>query len=156
MRSFLGVPIVLRGVPYGNLYLTEKRGADAFTADDVHLATLLAAQAAVAIENARLYEAARSLVVAARVARGNRQRARRARRISVPFSISLRTGSKTSLAHALVTVLLPSEQETLGSQPSQERVRRADRLSRSEAQLEERPRLGGPAKRAYRLGHRRP
>ena len=28
MRSFLGVPIVLRGVPYGNLYLTEKRGAD--------------------------------------------------------------------------------------------------------------------------------
>jgi signal transduction histidine kinase len=58
MRSFLGVPIVLRGVPYGNLYLTEKRGADSFTADDEHLAGLLAAQAAVAIENARLYEAA--------------------------------------------------------------------------------------------------
>jgi signal transduction histidine kinase len=58
MRSFLGVPIVLRSIPYGNLYLTEKRGVDAFTDDDEHLASLLAAQAAVAIENARLYAAA--------------------------------------------------------------------------------------------------
>src|SRR6476660_455508 len=49
MRSFLGVPIVLRGAPYGNLYLTEKRGADAFSDEDEHLATLLAAQAAVAV-----------------------------------------------------------------------------------------------------------
>ena len=58
MRSFLGVPILLRGVAYGNLYLTEKAGGEAFTEDDEELVTLLAAQAAVAIENARLYEAA--------------------------------------------------------------------------------------------------
>jgi signal transduction histidine kinase len=58
MRSFLGVPIVLRGAVFGNLYLTEKAGAEAFTAEDEGLVTLLAAQAAVAIENARLYEAA--------------------------------------------------------------------------------------------------
>jgi len=57
MRSFLGVPILLRGVAYGNLYLTEKRGADDFTDEDEELVTLLAGQAAVAIENARLYEA---------------------------------------------------------------------------------------------------
>ena len=58
MRTFLGVPIVLRGVAYGNLYLTEKEGGEDFTAEDEELVTLLAAQAAVAIENARLYESA--------------------------------------------------------------------------------------------------
>jgi signal transduction histidine kinase len=56
MRTFLGVPIVLRGVAYGNLYLTEKTGGQDFTAEDEELTQLLAAQAAVAIENARLYE----------------------------------------------------------------------------------------------------
>jgi signal transduction histidine kinase len=58
MRSFLGVPIVLRGVAFGNLYLTEKAGGEDFDETDEELVTLLAAQAAVAIENARLYEAA--------------------------------------------------------------------------------------------------
>src|SRR2546430_1626797 len=56
MHSFLGVPILLRGVAYGNLYLTEKQGGDAFSEEDEELVTLLAAQAAVAVENARLYE----------------------------------------------------------------------------------------------------
>jgi signal transduction histidine kinase len=58
MRSFLGVPVMLRGVAYGNLYLTEKEGGEDFTDEDEELVTLLAAQAAVAIENARLYESA--------------------------------------------------------------------------------------------------
>lgn len=58
MRSFLGVPILLRGVAYGNLYLTEKAGGADFTEEDEELTLLLAAQAAVAVENARLYEAA--------------------------------------------------------------------------------------------------
>jgi signal transduction histidine kinase len=57
MHSFLGVPILLRGVAYGNLYLTEKEGGD-FTEEDEEVVTLLAAQAAVAIENARLYQSA--------------------------------------------------------------------------------------------------
>jgi len=57
MRAFLGVPIMLRGVAFGNLYLTEKEGGD-FTDEDEELVTLLAAQAAVAVENARLYESA--------------------------------------------------------------------------------------------------
>jgi signal transduction histidine kinase len=55
MTTFLGVPIVQRGVAYGNLYLTEKHGGP-FTQEDEELTQLLAAQAAVAIENARLYE----------------------------------------------------------------------------------------------------
>jgi signal transduction histidine kinase len=58
MRTFLGVPISLRGVAYGNLYLTEKADGYDFTEEDQELVELLAAQAAVAIENARLYEAA--------------------------------------------------------------------------------------------------
>ena len=58
MRSFLGVPILLRGVAYGNLYLTEKEGGKAFTESDEELVLMLSSQAAVAIENARLYEAA--------------------------------------------------------------------------------------------------
>jgi signal transduction histidine kinase len=56
MTTFLGVPILLRGVAYGNLYLTEKAGGVEFTAEDEELTQLLGAQAAVAIENARLYE----------------------------------------------------------------------------------------------------
>jgi signal transduction histidine kinase len=58
MRTFLGVPILLRGVVYGNLYLTEKEGGESFTPEDEDVVKLLAAQAAVAIENARLYESA--------------------------------------------------------------------------------------------------
>jgi signal transduction histidine kinase len=57
MKSFLGVPILLRGVAFGNLYLTEKEGGP-FTDEDEEMVTLLAAQAAVAVENARLYESA--------------------------------------------------------------------------------------------------
>src|SRR5262245_1815178 len=58
MHSFLGVPILLRGTVYGNLYLAEKEHGEDFTLEDEELLTLLAGQAAVAIENARLYEAA--------------------------------------------------------------------------------------------------
>jgi signal transduction histidine kinase len=58
MTTFLGVPILLRGVAYGNLYLTEKAGGGSFSEEDEELSQVLAAQAAVAIENARLYESA--------------------------------------------------------------------------------------------------
>jgi signal transduction histidine kinase len=57
MHTFLGVPILLRGVAYGNFYLTEKAGGEDFNEEDQEIVSLLAAQAAVAIENARLYEA---------------------------------------------------------------------------------------------------
>lgn len=55
MRSFLGVPIRWRGESVGNLYLTEKRGAPEFTVEDEEALLTLAAQAGIAIENARLY-----------------------------------------------------------------------------------------------------
>ncbi|YCH08893.1 GAF domain-containing sensor histidine kinase [Arthrobacter sp. alpha11c] len=56
MKSFLGVPIRIRDVVFGNLYLTEKDGGEDFTPEDEDVAVALAAAAAVAIENARLYE----------------------------------------------------------------------------------------------------
>jgi signal transduction histidine kinase len=59
MGTFLGVPIGVRGTTFGNLYLTEKAGGEEFTEEDEEVVRLLAAQAAVAIENARLYESSR-------------------------------------------------------------------------------------------------
>jgi signal transduction histidine kinase len=55
MHSFLGVPIMIRGEAYGNLYMTEKQGADEFDEADEEAAITLATWAAIAIENARLY-----------------------------------------------------------------------------------------------------
>lgn len=56
MTSFLGVPVRVRGTVFGNLYLTQKRGGATFTAEDERTVMALAAAAAVAIENARLFE----------------------------------------------------------------------------------------------------
>ena len=58
MRSFLGAPVSARGRVFGNLYLTEKHDVEAFTDEDERALVMLASQAGVAIENARLYEAA--------------------------------------------------------------------------------------------------
>ena len=57
MTSFLGVPVRVGGHVFGNLYLTEKVGGSEFTAEDEELAQSLAAAAAAAIDNARLFEA---------------------------------------------------------------------------------------------------
>ena len=63
MRSFLGVPIVARGEVIGALYLTEKEDGSMFSAEDQRLIELLAAHAAIAIENARLHERSRELSI---------------------------------------------------------------------------------------------
>ncbi len=63
MKTFLGTPILLRGEALGNLYLTEKQGVAEFTQDDEEAIITLAAQAAIAIENARLYEQAERVSV---------------------------------------------------------------------------------------------
>jgi signal transduction histidine kinase len=63
MRSFLGVPIVFKGDIVGAFYLADKEGGDRFTDADESLIGLLAAHAAIAIENARLYEQSRELSI---------------------------------------------------------------------------------------------
>lgn len=63
MTSFLGVPVLVRDQVFGNLYLTDKRGAEAFSELDEELVVGLAAAAGVAIENARLHARVHQLAV---------------------------------------------------------------------------------------------
>jgi signal transduction histidine kinase len=61
MRSFLGVPITVRGVVFGNLYLTDKQSAKVFSDVDEELVVALATAAGVAIDNARLHAGVRQM-----------------------------------------------------------------------------------------------
>ena len=63
MHSFLGVPVLLKGQPVGNLYLTERRGAPTFSEADQRLVEAFALHAGIAIENARLHEQVGRLAV---------------------------------------------------------------------------------------------
>jgi diguanylate cyclase (GGDEF)-like protein len=63
MTTFLGVPIVARGVVMGSLYLTDKAGGQSFSQEDEDLVMGLGADAAIAIENARLFDAVQQLAV---------------------------------------------------------------------------------------------
>lgn len=71
MRSFLGAPVSSRGRIFGNLYVTEKVGAEEFSEADVAIVRTLAAQAAVAIENAELRRERDRFVAAASHELGN-------------------------------------------------------------------------------------
>jgi signal transduction histidine kinase len=56
MKSLLGAPITGRGKVFGNIYLTDKQGAQMFDGEDERILVVLATQAAIAVENARLYD----------------------------------------------------------------------------------------------------
>jgi signal transduction histidine kinase len=56
MATFLGVPVMIRGQAWGNLYLTDKRAGGEFTAEDQEAAVILSEWAGAAIQNARVYE----------------------------------------------------------------------------------------------------
>jgi K+-sensing histidine kinase KdpD len=71
MRSFMGVPVIAQGRVFGNLYVTEKKGVDEFSEEDLALLEVLATQAAVAIERARLRASSERLTSAASHALGN-------------------------------------------------------------------------------------
>ena len=60
MTTFLGVPILIRGEAFGNLYLTEKQGGGDFSEQDEESIVVLADWAAIAIDNARLYQGMRA------------------------------------------------------------------------------------------------
>lgn len=112
MRTFLGVPILLRGVAYGNLYLTEKDGEEDFTDEDQEVVAVLAGQAAVAIENARLYESSRRWAeqLHSLIDMGNAL----ARETDLDKALALVAGSLRELIPArLIVVLLPAADGTL-------------------------------------------
>jgi signal transduction histidine kinase len=112
MRSFLGVPVMLRGIAYGNVYLTEKADGADFDTEDEDLVGLLAAQAAVAIENARLFEASRrwSDQLEALNEVGNAL----ATEIELPRLLNLTAGRLRELIDArLIAIALPRTDGTL-------------------------------------------
>jgi signal transduction histidine kinase len=63
MRSFLGVPVLVKGRSVGNLYLTDKRDEEAFSDDDEQLVEMFAVHAGIAIENARLHDQVQRMAV---------------------------------------------------------------------------------------------
>jgi signal transduction histidine kinase len=63
MKSFLGVPITVSGTTVGRLYLTNKQGAEEFSADDQSLVETFALHAGIAMDNARLHDQLQRLAV---------------------------------------------------------------------------------------------
>jgi signal transduction histidine kinase len=96
MHAFLGVPVVIRGEAWGNLYLTEKEGGGDFTAEDEEAVVVLADWAAIAIENARLYGDA---------ARRGDELERAARALEATSAIARAVGGETSLERVLELVV---------------------------------------------------
>src|SRR3954465_4771009 len=95
MTTFLGVPIIIDGEAWGNLYLTEKDGGE-FTEDDEEAAVVLAGWAAIAIANARL----------SRPVRGRRDELERAiRGLETTTEISRALGGVTDIDRVLELVV---------------------------------------------------
>jgi signal transduction histidine kinase len=95
MRTFLGVPVVIRGEPWGNLYLTEKAGGPFDEADEA-ATVVLADWAALAVDNARMYEDA---------GRRRAEAERALRRLEATAAIARAVGSETDLDRVLELVV---------------------------------------------------
>src|SRR5690606_29200628 len=106
MRSFLGVPIVSAGDIVGAFYLTDKEGAPEFTPADEDAVVLLSSHAAIAIDQARLFEDSRELALV-------QERARLARELHDAMSQSL---SSLQLAAETAARLLEDDPEAAAEQ----------------------------------------
>jgi signal transduction histidine kinase len=96
MTTFLGVPIVVRGEGFGNLYLTDKEGGQEFDESDEELAIVLSEWAAVAIDNARLYES---------VARRRGELERAVKGLEATATIARAVGFETDLDRVLELIV---------------------------------------------------
>jgi signal transduction histidine kinase len=96
MRSFLGVPVLIRDRAWGNLYLTEKQGDERFTREDEQAAIVLADWTAIAIENARLYHTSEQRRIELEQAVLGLQATR---------DVAIAIGSDLSLEHALELIV---------------------------------------------------
>lgn len=95
MHSFLGVPVVIRGQVWGNLYLTEKDQGE-FSAADEEATVILSQWAAIAIENARLYETSE---------RRRLESEKSARGLEATRDIAVAIGGEISLEHVLELIV---------------------------------------------------
>ena len=96
MTTFLGVPISIRGEPYGNLYLTDKAGGAEFDERDEESAVVLSEWAAIAIDNARLYED---------VARRRAELERAVRGLEATATVARAVGFETDLERVLELIV---------------------------------------------------
>ena len=96
MKSFLGAPITIRDAAWGNLYLTDKRGAEDFDDHDIDTITVLAQWAAVAIDNAKLFGEAADR-------RRSLERALQASRTSMEITTAI--GADTDLTRVLELIV---------------------------------------------------
>jgi signal transduction histidine kinase len=96
MTTFLGVPVSVRGEAYGNLYLTDKADGEEFTESDEQLVVVLSEWAAVAIDNARLYE---------NVERRRAELERAVRGLEATSAISRAVGFETELDRVLELIV---------------------------------------------------
>jgi signal transduction histidine kinase len=96
MRTFLGVPILVRGRAWGNLYLTEKEAGAEFEPEDEDALVILADWAAIAVENARLYAEATARRDALEQA---------VRRLQATATIARAVGGETELGRVLELVV---------------------------------------------------
>jgi signal transduction histidine kinase len=96
MTTFLGVPITIRGEPYGNLYLTDKAGGAEFGERDEESAIVLSEWAAIAIDNARLYED---------VARRRAELERAVRGLEATATVARAVGFETDLERVLELIV---------------------------------------------------
>jgi two-component system, NarL family, sensor histidine kinase DevS len=95
MKTFLGVPVLIRGEAWGNLYLTDKRGGP-FTKEDEEALLVLADWAAIAIENARLYDG---------VERRRSELERAVRGLEATIEIARALAGETELARVLELIV---------------------------------------------------
>jgi signal transduction histidine kinase len=92
MTAFLGVPVMIRAEAFGNLYLTDKAGGAEFDEEDQEAVLVLAQWAAIAIDNARLYEGVR---------RRREELERAVRGLEATAAIARAVGFETELARVL-------------------------------------------------------
>jgi signal transduction histidine kinase len=95
MHGFLGVPILIRGQAWGNLYLAEKDGEE-FCQQDEEAAVILADWAAIAIDNARVYEISE---------RRRRELEKAIRGLEATRDVAVAIGGEIALAHVLELIV---------------------------------------------------
>ena len=96
MTTFLGVPVMIRGEAFGNLYLTDKAGGVEFDERDKESVLVLAEWAAIAIDNARLYDGVR---------RRREELERAVRGLEATAAIARAVGFETELERVLELVV---------------------------------------------------
>jgi len=117
MRTFLGVPVRIRGTVFGNLYLTEKRGGGPFTDTDEELVVALAQAAGLVVENARAYRLSERRREWLEAAAGLTDALQPPVEMEVALQLVAQTSRRVSRAHATAMVCQGDEVRAVVCEP---------------------------------------